>query len=463
MNNYQTIWRLALSLSCLLACISVGAQTSEKTSSLDHAKELWELALQAKGGRERINGIESIAFIRDYRPTVSVRMTAFPDKSFYWWGELDAKGTGVACEIKNYASGFGFNQVGIFPRKTYQDIRTDPAFQSTGSGELFKGEILRDNQLRFLLETRWQRPELLSAGKATIGGRSYDRVDVRIPGDTAASHAIFLDEKTHLPMRFQTCRDTKGTLTGSNWGTEFRSYKVIDGISLPTQISEIGSGRWDKIQIELNPEYEPKVFEREPDLRAGPFQWRKAGTIPPATQAVSSEQIESLTTAQISQYIRDLASPDDEVSKYARRELVTAGRQVIPALTEALKAGSPAHRFRSAVVILGIDNQNPAAMAALPEFLLDPQLGKADRQDAAFGLLRNERGIAVLIELLSHHDPFVRRCVVFAFDSLTERAEIPQQIETALPALRKLTRDKDEVIRGMAKEVLEQIGNRFKR
>jgi len=46
---------------------------------------------------------------------------------------------------------------------------------------------------------------------------------------------------------------------------------------------------------------------------------------------------------------------------------------------------------------------------------------------------------------------------------LTERREIPRQIEKALPALRELTRDKDEVVRKMAKEVLEQIGNNFKR
>jgi hypothetical protein len=57
----------------------------------------------------------------------------------------------------------------------------------------------------------------------------------------------------------------------------------------------------------------------------------------------------------------------------------------------------------------------------------------------------------------------MRRCVIFAFDDLTERREIPGQIEKALPVLRELTRDKDEVARKMAKEVLEQIGNNFKR
>ena len=45
---------------------------------------------------------------------------------------------------------------------------------------------------------------------------------------------------------------------------------------------------------------------------------------------------------------------------------------------------------------------------------------------------------------------------------LTERPEIPRQIEKIIPTIRKLTRDKDEVVQKMAKEVLEQISSRFK-
>lgn len=43
------------------------------------------------------------------------------------------------------------------------------------------------------------------------------------------------------------------------------------------------------------------------------------------------------------------------------------------------------------------------------------------------------------------------------FNELTELTEIPQQVMQAVPVLKQLLKDKDEVVRGMAHEVLEQI------
>lgn len=102
-------------------------------------------------------------------------------------------------------------------------------------------------------------------------------------------------------------------------------------------------------------------------------------------------------------------------------------------------------------------------MEALADLVTDVRLEEQERQDAAFGLLGNDQGIAALADLLLHPDPIVRRYAIFAFDELTERREIPKQIENVIPTIRKLTQDRDEAVQKTAKEVLEQISIRFKR
>ncbi|MGH9841182.1 MAG: HEAT repeat domain-containing protein [Blastocatellia bacterium] len=427
------------------------SQSNPADSSLEHARELWEMAIAAKGGREKLHQISNLLFIGE--GGTSITFWVFPDK-YFSWGDTRPSVFGLEVSISNYETGFGYSTAFSNPPqvKVEKDIRQH---KDNRSHLLFC-------QIEYLLETKWIQLEVLQATKSTVGGKRVDLVDVQVKWYTKSyKFGVFLDEKTHLPVRvgsYSTFKPNEFYTT-----VDMRAYRDFLGIKLPTELSWRESSDWTHPRFEINAEYDPQFFNRVPDLNSGPFQWRKAGsTVPPAPVA-TIEKPEPLNPAQIAQYILELESPDEDMSVSARRELVTAGRQAVPALTEALKSGSLMPRFRAAVVLLEIDKENPAAMAALPGFLLDPQMEKAERQNAAFGLLRNDRGIAVLTELLLHPDSFVRRCVIFAFDELTERREIPSQVEKALPALRDLTRDKDEVVRKMAKEVLEQIGDRFKR
>jgi len=427
------------------------SQSNLADNSLERARELWEMAIAAKGGREKLHQVSNLVFTGESGR--SVTFWVFPDKYFHW-ADTRPSVFGLNVSISNYETGFGYSTSFSNPPqvKVEKDIRQH---KSNRSQFFFC-------QMDYLLETKWLRPEALRATKSTVAGKRVDLVDVQVKWHTETYKVgVFLDEKTHLPVRigyYGTFRPNEFYNT-----VNMRSYRDFGGIKLPTELSWRESSDWTHPRFEINAEYDPQFFERVPDLNAGPFQWRKAGSTAPPAPAATVEKPEPLTPAQIAQYIQQLVSPDEDVSVSARRELVSAGRQVAPALTEALKSGSVTLRFRVAVVLLEIDKENPAAMAALPGFLLDPQLERAERQNAAFGLLRNDQGITVLTELLLHPDPFVRRCVIFAFDDLTERREIPRLIEKALPALRELTRDKDEVVRKMAKEVLEQIGNNFKR
>jgi len=425
----------------------------------DRAKELWELAIAAKGGREALYKVANIADIR--KPDGSyVHFVVLPDK-FFLFDDMRPSLFGVRIELYNYESGFGYRTFPRDTRKIYQDIRTDPDFKTIKGRHVY----LLYPQLYLLLETRWMQPKPLSASKAKVNGKSADRVDVLIEGyGDPQRYAVFLDEKTHLPVRIAMCRNVNtNEITDVCCFSNLRGYTEIAGIKIPLESTGQRDSTWDRKQIEINAEYEPQFFDRLPDHNANGLQWRKPGA-KPADPPVAP-QPEPLTPTQITQLINDLGATDEELRQVALRDLTTAGKQVLPYLTKALPSSSSnaIQRYNIAVILLKLDEQNPTATAALADLVTDLRLAPQARQDSAFGLLGNEQGIAALIELLGSDDVFVRRFAIFAFDELTERAEIPRQVEKALPALRKLLNDDDKVVRGMAKEVLEQIGGRFNR
>jgi HEAT repeat protein len=86
----------------------------------------------------------------------------------------------------------------------------------------------------------------------------------------------------------------------------------------------------------------------------------------------------------------------------------------------------------------------------------DPEI----RQYAAFPLIRSDKGIAILIGFLRDQVTLVRRIAIFACDELTEQNEIPASFNPAIPILKKLLKDPDQIVSEMAEEVLRQTDRR---
>jgi hypothetical protein len=436
---------------------TVCGQSDQPSGSLARASELWEMAVEAKGGRERLNQIDNLAIIYG-----GVTFLVFPDKYFDWF-DMRPSEFGLSTTILNFESGFGFETYPHNKRKVFSDVKNVPGFTCMANRFL-------EEQIRHLLETKWLHPKPIRASTATVRGKSVDRVDVLVdwcgdPSRKVMRYAVFLDRETHLPVRIgMVYYPNKDDLL--HW-TDFRNYQEIGGIKVATQTSygnpSHGQQKWNNVRLEINAEYDPKVFDREPDLNAGPFQWRKPGAAQVAPPIAATNIAPSFTAEQIGQLIKDLKSADAAVVKSAQYDLIAAGRQAVPALTNLLQSSDSLLRYRAAFPLLRIDSENAAATQVVAALVLDSKLDVQDRQDAAFGLLRNDKGITILTDLLAHPDAVVRRYAIFAFDQLTERAEIPRQVKKAIPALRKLLKDKDQIVRGMAEEVLEQIRNRFKR
>ncbi|HWP43590.1 MAG TPA: hypothetical protein VNO14_10170 [Blastocatellia bacterium] len=413
---------------------------SKGENTLERAKQLWEMAIAAKGGRERLYAVESIAItetLGNKKP--SVELCVFPDKYWYWEDYRPGK-LGLAIIVNNFEQNVGYFVVGHQPNDSGKRP-LDPEERS----------YFMKPQLLYLLETRWLKPELLRAYKGKLGSRNVDIVEIKVDQFRIG---VFLDKTSHLPVRINFLNDT-GDKVFQWYGLS--DYREVNGILVPHAISYDG-GRSIPLTIEVNVAYDPAAFEQPPRVADGPDQWRAKGYKPVSSNTVVPKPEPTITIEEIKQAIRQLQDKDDNIKIEARDLLLRAGRAAIPSLTEAIKSERGENRYRIAIILQDLEEESIVAMNAFREMLLDKGEDGLLRRYSAFRLAESNKGIEVLISLMKDKDVFVRRSVVFAFDELTEQSEIPEQVKEAVPVLREPLKDRDEIVRGMAEEVLEQIG-----
>jgi hypothetical protein len=443
-----------IAILCALAQVNATWAQTKSTDETPTAKELWELAIAAKGGREALYKITSIADL-DNQTGKFCELIVMPDRYFYW---LDWRSSpfGLIYKLYNLETGFGCDSA-MYRPMVYKDIRTKLELPKDLGN--YPPEFL-EFLLYHLLETRWLTPKPLIASKMHVNGKRIDRVDVLIKAyGRPVRYAIFLDEKTHLPVRVMRCENVNTDNLWEMWRiVDYRKYVPIKGIMIPTEVS-YNKKKWRPNNIELNVDFDPHFFDRVPDDTKNGLQWRKAATLTTDVKTV----LTPLSDADVTKYLTDLQSENAEVQQVAVRELGSTGKQVESQLDQLLTTGSAQQRYHAAVLLLQLEEQQPKAIEVLSQLVIDRQLSPEYRQDATFGLLRSDQGIQLLAGLLNYPSVQVRRFVIFAFDQLTERAELPPIIETVLPAIRTATKDSDDVVRGMAKEVLRQVKKHPKR
>lgn len=263
--------RVVLAMAFILAVLSGTSLTAirerlpDSKNSIERAKELWELAILAKGGRDRLHSVNNLAISQDINKNnhLSSRIYAFPDK--YWeWSDYRPYKFGLQVSMENHELGIGYFVVGHEPDNPSK-IKLSPEHRSK----------FDDAQLIYLLETKWFKPDLLGVTKSRIGLKRVDVIELKARGFKIG---VFLDEKTHLPIQLVYYSTYKTSKVLDRF--ELSDYREIAGILIPHSINVGGSG-WGNVKVEVNVKYDPRVFERPPDISAGPEQWRVADSTSP--------------------------------------------------------------------------------------------------------------------------------------------------------------------------------------
>jgi hypothetical protein len=234
-------------------CLSIAAALAGLSAA--HAadpREVWEQAVKAKGGRERLRGVHSLAV---YMKPAEVNLAGppanwlcvFPDRYF----EFDGGGRGSqrAIMVDGTADRVAVDATGI-PRN---------ARHLTS----YEHDRLVLHQIVFLMESAWLQPRPVEV-----------RHNVLVIEAAGRTYRLFLSS-ANLPERVWS-PPVHGQKPKVQYDYRLQRYRDFQGVMLPARVASIEGTReaiWD-VDYEIEAKYNPKLFERMPDLANGPEPWR---------------------------------------------------------------------------------------------------------------------------------------------------------------------------------------------
>lgn len=251
-----------------------GIERQEGTQQ--EARRIWEQAIAAKGGRARLHAVQNlvISTVGNYTAssgkTNTVRTEAFfvfPNK-VWTWVDFRPDVLGLTVEMLNFDSNTRYLITSDNPPPVGQAIPGTETSTSQTHG-----------LLAYLLETKWVKPELVSASTARIGRRTVDVVHTKLRDDVKGYLSddkridFAFDRETHLPIRvsyYHKRGDTKVLDVAEN----LSDYTEVNGIKVPQKGEADGSV--DKISIQINVPYNEDIFTKPPSVAAGPEAWKVA-------------------------------------------------------------------------------------------------------------------------------------------------------------------------------------------
>lgn len=281
--------RVILALLLFAVPVQVTRQDNES-----EAIGVWEKVLAAKGGKDRLQAIESV--LRSSRHAQSVRgsscrecpveeLFVFPNQFWYW---SDERPTVFGLRARSV----DFETKRAFSAAPRQRLPNDPLQETEYLSEsvadpLKEGWRLELLQAGELLETRWMHLRPVRTWAETKGKSRSVFVECKFKMATGGATAVFiLDALTFLPRRviltepiYSVPKPGAFTLhldTVAHHEFEIAQYVDVDGIKMPVLLQHRGDTSWqEKVQYQFNVDYDPKVFERGPRIEDGPKGWRK--------------------------------------------------------------------------------------------------------------------------------------------------------------------------------------------
>jgi len=245
-------------------------------STQQEVRRIWEQAIAAKGGRERLQAVQNLVIskVGNY-PTSSgktntVRTEAFfvfPNK-IWMWMDYRPDVLGLTVETYNFDSRVNYIITSDDPPPIPQAIRPSETSKSHTHG-----------LLSYLLETKWLKPELVSAKTERIRRRTVDVVRTTLRDDVEGFSPenkyidFAFDRETHLLIRVSYYHK-RGYEEVLDVAENLSDYTEVNGIKVP-QKSEVG-GSIEKISIQINVPYNEDIFTKPPSVAAGPEAWKIA-------------------------------------------------------------------------------------------------------------------------------------------------------------------------------------------
>lgn len=262
-NSARTLTLLFVILITGIPAQAARGSSLELGLTRAEAERFWEMAIRAKGGRERLYAVTNVQMSQHEKYLALLRILTinyeglfvFPNKSWEW---DDQRGTvfGFSIHVHNFDRNF---------HQSYVDRGNGGSVEPLQLPGRSKFERL---QLHLFMETKWIQPIPESFRQETLDGHKVDIVQTLVkefpPDEQKVEFA--LDRKTHLPVKVIYYWSRKGREFSG--GLKLKDYVDVDGIKIPSKIGHVRS------KYKLNVEYNPAVFEQPPSRDAGMNAWK---------------------------------------------------------------------------------------------------------------------------------------------------------------------------------------------
>lgn len=255
----------------LILTLPVGIIVAQESRSIDtkaEAEKVWEIAIKAKGGRDKLDGIKSI---QGYSETESrflwkrfVHKEAFlcvlPKKVWSYQGKQGVFGVITSMlDYENMTTYFGEAGSNISLRQIEGNEKHLKAYQNS--------------TILYLMESNWLKPEIIGIASEKADGVNVHLIETRIDGRRVD---FALDKKTYLPTQILFHNVSSEGKTYIHIA-RLAKYVEVDGIKVPQKMSysdTITRGRTGTETIQFNVEYDPDIFLKAP-AKLTPDAWKK--------------------------------------------------------------------------------------------------------------------------------------------------------------------------------------------
>lgn len=259
-----------------LAAASTFAQSiSEAENNRKEAERIWELAIQAKDGREKIHAVKNMVVSSRSKVKYSLFKTyenvieslyIFPDDKYWCWNDSRPSMFGVAMSMYNYKTLMKYHQVLGSP-DNYQNL------VSIESNELVyhKPDSHLSGMVSFLLENEFWQPAPQSVSEGRKGTKKTFTVRTLLNGERID---FVLDQKTHFLVQSIGYFLDKTSKQERKNVQNYENYKEFAGIMMPTKVSLEGESGSESLSYQFNVEYDKSLFTTPPSFEKGREAWR---------------------------------------------------------------------------------------------------------------------------------------------------------------------------------------------
>ena len=232
-----------------MACVRPVVESANGNGP-EAARAIWEEAIRAKGGRERLHAVRNFVESsdepfrirrRDIATHVYIERLSVPPTR-YW--EFD--------DFRPGKMGHGGVGVDTNQHRVLNEPNRGPA-QGLYEDLVYR---LRNEQIVYLMETAWVQPEPVAVRRDRLGRLTVDVVETRVADDRVE---FSLDRTTHLPIRILIVEKRVPRLPEVD---RLSDYRPIDGIQMPSHV-HFGEGETKSITTyRFDVDYDESVFNR---------------------------------------------------------------------------------------------------------------------------------------------------------------------------------------------------------